>query len=184
MFLRNPSGQIVGVSSSKVEQLLRRGFTLVDEQPKTTEQKTAEPEKEAGVKPTNETTNELVADIDIPVHLLTSTDRPDGYGQSQASIMKHLKKHGVNISKKYDGQNIGMCYYTPVFADRLKTPIKVIYSMFESTTIPTSWVRHLKRADKVIVPSEFCQEMFATRGIETIVVPLGYNHEEYKYIER
>ena len=35
MFLRNPSGQIVGVSSSKVEQLLRRGFTLLDEQPKT-----------------------------------------------------------------------------------------------------------------------------------------------------
>ena len=38
MFLRNPSGQIVGVSSSKVEQLLKRGFTLVDEQPKTIEQ--------------------------------------------------------------------------------------------------------------------------------------------------
>lgn len=164
MFLRNPSGQIVGVSSSKVEQLLRRGFTLVDEQPKTI--------------------NKQDTSAGLPVYLLTSTDRPDGYGQSQAYLMKHLKQHGVNISKKHDGQNIGMCYYTPVFADRLKTPIKVIYSMFESTTIPTSWVRHLKRADKVIVPSEFCQEMFATRGIETTVVPLGYNHEEYRYIER
>ena len=165
MFIRNPSGQIVGVSSSKVEQLLKRGFTLLDEQPKTFEK-----EKNTGTG--------------LPVYLLTSTDRPDGYGQSQSYLMKYLKKYGIDVSKKESGQNIGMCYYTPVFADRMKTPIKVIYSMFESTTIPSSWVRHLKRADKVIVPSKFCKKSFATRGIETTVVPLGYNHEEYKYIER
>ena len=42
-------------------------------------------------------------------------------------------------------------------------------------------VDYLKLADKIFVPSKFCQKAFLTRGINVKVIPLGYNEEEFYY---
>lgn len=173
MFLINKSGKIVGVSESKVDDYLRQGFTKVP---------TGDTDHLSSL--INKDKLKVMSKTGVPVYMLTSIDKPDGYGQSQAILSKYLIKNGIGINKKDVGQNIGMCYFTPVFAERLNSPIKVLYTMFESTTIPTSWVKHLEKADKVFVPSKFCQKAFKTKGIDTEVIPLGYNHEVYKFIER
>jgi glycosyltransferase involved in cell wall biosynthesis len=175
MFLINPSNKLVGVSESRVDELLKQGFRIP------ADKKEEESKRGNNEKPTPEV---FATKIGLPIRMLTSVNKPDGYGQSQQYLTRSLKENGIDVQRTDKGQEIGLCYYTPVFQDRLKTPIKVIYSMFESTTIPSGWVKHLKKADKVFVPSKFCQKSFATRGIESTVVPLGYNDEVYKYIER
>lgn len=161
-YLINKSGKIVGIPESRVQKYLNKGFKRVEYTPQ---------QKQGKVD-------------GIPVRLLTSTDHPDGYGQSQEYLTKYLKKYGIDVSKTDKGQEIGICYYTPVYSNRLKNPYKIIYSMFESTTIPSDWVKYLRKVDKVFVPSHFCQRIFATKGINSEVIPLGYDHDSYKYIER
>lgn len=163
MRLVNPRGQIIGVSDKKVEWLLSQGFRKVDD-----------------TNITQPVTNKAAKKI----RLLTSIDKPDGYGQSQKSLVNALELRGIQVDHKDADQEIGLCYFTPVYAGGLKTPIKIIYTMFESSTIPEEWVPHLKRADKVLVPSKFCQKAFATRGIDTTVVPLGYNNNVYSHLNR
>jgi glycosyltransferase involved in cell wall biosynthesis len=66
----------------------------------------------------------------------------------------------------------------------LQTEKKVLYSMFESTKIDPEWIPYLKMADKIFVPSKFCRDAFATRGISTEVIPLGYNSDNFYYQEK
>lgn len=56
--------------------------------------------------------------------------------------------------------------------------------MFESTKIPDDWKEYLDAADKVLVPSKWCQEVFKKAGVDAEVVPLGYDDRFFKYKER
>jgi len=56
--------------------------------------------------------------------------------------------------------------------------------MFESDKIPADWHDYLGSADLVLVPSKWCQSVFKKSGIESQVVPLGYNDNVYFYKER
>ena len=56
--------------------------------------------------------------------------------------------------------------------------------MFESTKIPDDWKEYLDSADKVLVPSKWCQEVFKKSGVESIVIPLGFDNQVFKYYER
>jgi glycosyltransferase involved in cell wall biosynthesis len=66
----------------------------------------------------------------------------------------------------------------------MENPIKVIYTMFESTKIPDDWIEYLKVADKVLVPSRWCRDVFKKAGIDTEVVPLGYDDDIFTYKEK
>jgi glycosyltransferase involved in cell wall biosynthesis len=56
--------------------------------------------------------------------------------------------------------------------------------MFESDKIPDDWVDYCKAADLVLVPSKWCQQVFKKSGINTQVLPLGYNDQVFLYKER
>ena len=56
--------------------------------------------------------------------------------------------------------------------------------MFESTKIPDDWIDYLKVADKVIVPSRWCRDVFKKAGIDAEVIPLGYDDDIFTYKER
>ncbi|MEX0651882.1 MAG: glycosyltransferase, partial [Candidatus Paceibacterota bacterium] len=116
------------------------------------------------------------------IYLKTTKDKKDGYGESQEWLIDALALEGINLTPEYAGQKVGMVYGYPHHLQNLKTPIKVLYSMFESTKIPEEWTQYLKLADKIFVPTKFCQEAFKARGFESTVVPLGYDH--YEYIDR
>lgn len=136
------------------------------------------------------------SDGSLDVYLRTVEKRGDGYGMSSHHIEKRLKGLGVTLNREYDGQRIGLLYHRPHGVTQLETDIRVIYTMFESTKLPrnfpspeepepiSDWKLYCDFADKVLVPSKWCQQVFAESGIETEVVPLGYNEEVFRYMDR
>lgn len=57
------------------------------------------------------------------------------------------------------------------------TKKKILFTMFESDKIPTDWLRYLNdSADVIIVPSNFCKDVFIKSGVTTDihVLPLFY----------
>jgi glycosyltransferase involved in cell wall biosynthesis len=108
----------------------------------------------------------------------------DGYGTSSERVFGNLKDIGVNISRSLDSQKLALVYHNPYTTLQVSAPIKILFTMFESTKIPNDWIDVLKSIDKIIVPSTWCQKVFADSGIETTVVPLGYDDKVYSYIPR
>lgn len=108
----------------------------------------------------------------------------DGYGIASGGIYDELKKLGLNISFGNDGQRLALLFHAPHSLARLESPIRVLYTMFESDRLPDEWHDFLEMADKIIVPSRFCQKTFADAGFPADVVPLGYNDQKYKFVER
>lgn len=108
----------------------------------------------------------------------------DGYGMSSQHIVDALKVAGVDVSEYYMEQEIGLLYHSPHQITQLDTRFKIVYTMFESDKIPEDWVDYLHAADLVIVPSRWCQDIFKQSGVDSIVVPLGYNDKVFKYRER
>lgn len=109
---------------------------------------------------------------------------PDGYGMSSGHLIDALQSAGINVSEYYTEQDIGLLYHSPHQITQLDTTYKIIYTMFESDKIPEDWIDYLHAADLVIVPSHWCQNIFKESGIDSIVIPLGYNDKVFKYKER
>lgn len=63
----------------------------------------------------------------------------------------------------------------------------VLYTMFETTEIPKSWVKYLnKYVDVLLVPSEWNREIFIKSGVKmpVFVVRLGYDPDEYDLVPK
>lgn len=118
------------------------------------------------------------------VQYITHSNSNNGYATSQKHIEEELVQRGYMLSRSYSGQKVGIAYGYPYLIDELKTPIKIIYTMFESTKIPKEWISSLKKADLVLVPSHFCKQVFGEAGIETEVVPLGYDEDTFFFVEK
>ena len=113
-----------------------------------------------------------------------NSENPHGYGQSTKPLINALEDAGIPVSDTYSGQEVGIVYSYPHPLESLQTKKKVLYSMFESTMIDPAWIPYLEMADRIFVPSHFCQEAFASRGVKTEVVPLGYNPNNFFYKEK
>lgn len=111
-------------------------------------------------------------------------NKPNGFGTTQEILRESLLNEGIYLNNVHRQQNVGMVFSSPNSLDILNTPVKIIYTMFESTKIPRGWVELLKDIDLIMVPSKFCREAFKERGIDTKVIPLGYNDNEFFFKEK
>lgn len=118
------------------------------------------------------------------VYYSTVAKSPDGYGMSRDLIKKELFGRGMFLSEDFVGQKVGLLYSYPYGVMQMRSDVRLIYTMFESDKIPDDWPEYLKEADEVLVPSKWCQEVFLRSGVESTVVPLGYNSEAFTYIDR
>lgn len=180
MVIQQPNGgRIVEIDDEvQAHELLRQGFTQVS--PEVEQRWRAE--RLAVIKEANQ---EVVAPRDtLDVYLKTTNRRGDGYGMSSAHLIREGKAAGLFLNETYNQQKIGMIYHRPTGVVGLDTELRVIYTMFESTKIPGNWKMYCDFADKVLVPSKWCQQVFAEAGVETEVVPLGYNSEVFTPVER
>lgn len=114
----------------------------------------------------------------------TVPSSPDGYGMSRDLIKKELAAIQVLASENFVGQKVGLLYSYPYGVTRMPTDVRIIYTMFESDKIPADWPEYLSCANEVLVPSTWCQRVFKEAGIDSTVVPLGYNDRVFQYIER
>ena len=109
----------------------------------------------------------------------------DGYGATSKTIIENLRAFGVRANRVYTGQRVAFVYNYPYALENVKAEYKILYTMFESSQMPDDWGRYLRMADKVLVPSEFCQRVMARQfGVEAEVVPLGYDDTIFTPIER
>lgn len=121
----------------------------------------------------------------LDVYFLCPGYSASGYGVVSGQLQRELVKRGVYLNKDYHGQNIGFCYHYPEHVVKLKTPYKIIYTMFESTKMPDDWGKYLKMANLVLTPSQFCADIMQKQfGITAKVVPHGYSKNDFSYIER
>jgi glycosyltransferase involved in cell wall biosynthesis len=108
----------------------------------------------------------------------------DGYGMAAQKLFNELQDLGIKVSTSQNNQKIGFLFHSPQSLIRLENPFRVVYTMFESDKIPDEWKEYLDAADLVLVPSKWCQEVFAKAGVRTEVVPLGYDDKIFTYRNR
>jgi len=121
----------------------------------------------------------------LDVYFLCPTYSASGYGVVAGDLQRALVPHGVYLNKEYHGQDVGFCYHYPEHIVKLKTPYKILYTMFESTKMPEEWGKYLKMADQVLVPSRFCADVMLKQfGVTARVIPHGYSKNDFNYIER
>lgn len=114
----------------------------------------------------------------------TTKDGKDGYGTAGKAIEKRLIELGIPVSRRNTGQKVALVFHHPYSLMYINSPIKILYTMFESSRIPDSWKEYLELADLILVPSKFCQKVFKEAGFDAKVVPLGYDESMFHYQER
>lgn len=120
----------------------------------------------------------------LGAYFSTVPNSADGYGTTRHSLKRELADRNWPLIEHYAGQKVGLLYNYPYSLSQMPSEIRIIYTMFESDKIPEDWPDYLDLADEVIVPSKWCAEVFAKSGINATVVPLGYDHDVFQYIER
>lgn len=108
----------------------------------------------------------------------------DGYGMSRDFLKKELMQENILFEESFDNQKIGFLYGYPYSIMQMENDVRIIYTMFESDKVPDDWLEPLKVADIVLVPSQFVAKTLKKIGIESTVVPLGYNDRIFKPIKR
>lgn len=114
----------------------------------------------------------------------TVRNSADGYGMSRDHLKFHLAQQGIRLIERFEDQKVGLLYNQPYSVLSMRNDVRLVYTMFESSKLPEDWPELLKAADEVMVPSKWCHDVFAESGVKTTVVPLGYNHNAFKYIDR
>jgi len=98
--------------------------------------------------------------------------------------------------KPFKSSDVSVAIGFPALADSGKGKFNILYTMFETDTLPTGKIWAGKhgnvakminnRTDLLIVPCGHNAEVFRLAGVKVPieVVPLGVNPEEYQYIDR
>jgi len=142
----------------------------------------------------------------------------DGYAGSTEKILIELEKIGVDVSgiffpranakvilsregwniksKPFQFSDIGLCYCLPASFTTIINPIKIGFTMFETSKLPrgiNTWAGVTGNCEDVInqmdclfVPCQHNKELFEREGvtIPVEVIPLGVDPEKFYFIER
>lgn len=178
--LRNPGGRIVAVDNMEMymQLLSQPGFEKITEKEERDFVQARYSLKTAMTRKDGEPDK-------LAVYMATvSQGGKDGYGIASKYLIEELRNLDVTVNTFQAKQKIGLLFHNPYSITRMDNPIKLIYTMFESTKIPEDWPDYLREADEVLVPSKWCKGVFAKSGIQTRVVPLGYNDDVFTYKKR
>jgi glycosyltransferase involved in cell wall biosynthesis len=172
----NPAGRMIDLEETEAQEWLKKdGFRIAD---------AAEAEAWREERYTWHNASKAPAEKAIYFSTVSGKGRGDGYGMSSVHIISELMSLKIPVQETYKEQSIGLVYHAPQAITRLENRYRILYTMFESDQIPASWSEYLAQADKILVPSKWCQRVFAQAGFETTVVPLGYNAKVFKYHPR
>jgi glycosyltransferase involved in cell wall biosynthesis len=187
-YLINPSGRIVEIDDLKqYTELLNTGEFTKPSKAEIEKYVENQYEKYRRCKDRKEEpTNKEFINIDKQnIYFVTvSQGGKDGYSISSGALIREMRDLGINLNTYYKNQAIAILFHNPYSVLRQESPFRIIYTMFESDKIPDDWQEYLKVADIIIVPSKWCQEVFKRSGINTQVIPLGYDNKVFKFKDR
>lgn len=142
----------------------------------------------------------------ITVHTPGNVDPFDSYGLICCELIRHLTRLGRRVNviagghKRLDTQDEEVAAITALPPIRSQSGIflgyptsyvryntfefcrpRVAVSMFESSRIPADWPHMLNQCEAVVVPTDFCRDVFLESGVGTDVfaIPLGI-HDVYQ----
>lgn len=172
MFVVNSFDRVVEVDEDEATQRLKTG-----------EFRPAEDHEIAGYMAKRMSMNESARHGNT-VYFQTVKASADGYGMSRDHLRHELAQLDIALSESFNSQKIGLLYNYPYGVISMRSDVRLIYTMFESDKIPEEWPDYLNMADEVMVPSAWCQKVFAESGVKSTVVPLGYNDRVFTYYDR
>ena len=105
-----------------------------------------------------------------------------GWCETNHHLLANVKKFGVTYDRRSD-----VAFH--VASPRMFRPIRgkknIVFSMWESKDFPEEHRPYLWNADHLIVPSEFCREVFQEFvNCQIDIVPLGVDHRAFPYKKR
>jgi glycosyltransferase involved in cell wall biosynthesis len=104
-----------------------------------------------------------------------------GYSLSNTRLMEAAEKRGM-LNRRAD-IIVSLCH--PEFFQRQPDKINVLFTMYESETLPPGMTIPMNRADAIIVPSQWCADVFRRyTQLPIYVVPLGVDTTEYIGVKR
>lgn len=184
-YLINPAGRWVAIDDPKDFEKWSHETSFTKPTPE--EEKVYIQEKTLKIEEMkrNQLMGEVKDEYKNGVYMATvSTGGKDGYGVASEKLIKELKNVGVDISVYYDSQRVGLLFHNPYSVLKMETKYRIIYTMFESDKIPDEWIPYLEVADRVVVPTKWCKEVFEKAGIACDVVNLGIDGDVWQYKER
>lgn len=105
-----------------------------------------------------------------------------GYSNHQTQLKKALLNNGVTFDDNADVQVsiVPANNFSPVLGK-----FNVLYTMYEATDIPKSWIPKLEGADLIVVPCEHNKKLFRKYTNKPIEVCLeGVLTDKFSYIDR
>lgn len=110
-----------------------------------------------------------------------------GYGHSNRMLLNAIAGTSVTAHALDDALaescTVGIAYDALCNAplERIPSPYRILYTMFEADRWPVDWVSACNCANQVWVPSTFCKETLLASGCESPVeiVPLGVDTDVY-----
>lgn len=123
----------------------------------------------------------LHSDGKLHINLLLCGTENSGYGASGQGILRALD--GSKIVPHDDACEVGVAYMpldlNPL--EELPNPVKILYTMFEATRWPDSYVSACNCAHEVWVPSKWCKDTLRASGCDRPIriIPLGFDPQAY-----
>ena len=77
------------------------------------------------------------------------------------------------VSKSANYRELGLLLSYPDHMNYLPTRRKTIYTMWETTRVPSKYVSYLRMASTIFTPSEFCKSVFETEVDDVVVENVG-----------
>lgn len=79
-----------------------------------------------------------------------------------------------------------ICYGLPYIYEKCRAQMKLGYTMFENTKLPSGWTEQCNTMNAMIVPSQNQKEIFADNGVKVpiLVFKHGVNQDYFHYVER
>lgn len=135
-----------------------------------------------------------------------------GYGIANLNWVKHLRRLGVEVSvnpkfKPAEGTSewnilspeeremfsaafvphrIGVVETNPFDFESNISKVKIANTMCESDRVSQSWPQKLNNMDYIVVPNEFCKNVFIESGVKRpiTVIPHGVDTERFRFTKR
>lgn len=113
------------------------------------------------------------------VHVIPVTLRPRGLSKEFWRILE-------SGEEDIDAPVLVQSWLRPEFRHLESAPGLFIYTMWESSRLPSGWADQLSRATAIVVPSSYVAGTFRENGVSVpvMVVPEGVDPAVYRWVER
>lgn len=179
-YVRNPAGRIVAVETP--QEFERWSQTAGFSVPLPNEVQAHIQSRIQQIEARKQEQQEL--DTESVYMATVSQGGKDGYGIASAKIIEELRRLNVNVQLHNRRQKVGILFHHPYSILRMENQFRILFTMFESDKLPADWRDYLEAADLIIVPSQWCADIFKKYGFDTTVIPLGFDEKIYHYHDR